>query len=84
MPSTVIRTAKQMGDAIRRHRRSLQLTQTDVVQRARLRQATLSALESGSEGAKLGTLFHVLAALDLELVLRPRSKASPDDITKIF
>jgi HTH-type transcriptional regulator / antitoxin HipB len=83
MPS-VIRTPKQLGDALRRHRTSLGLTQGQVGQGARLRQPTVSALESGSAGVKIETVFAVLAALDLELVLRPRTKASPGDIAKLF
>jgi HTH-type transcriptional regulator / antitoxin HipB len=83
MPS-VIRSPKQLGDAVRRHRRSLGVTQGQVGQEARLRQPTVSALESGSSGVKMETVFAVLAALDLELVMRPRTQASPDDIAKLF
>lgn len=83
MPS-VIRTPKQLGTAVRRRRTARELTQTEVAAQARTRQATISSLESGSAGARLGTLFDVLAALDLELVVRPRGKASPEDIAKVF
>jgi HTH-type transcriptional regulator / antitoxin HipB len=82
--SAVVRTPKQLGNALRRVRASWPLTQSELGQRARLRQPTISTLEAGSPGVKLDTLFAVLAALDLELVLRPRSKGSPDDITKLF
>ena len=49
-----------------------------------MRQATISALENSATNARLGTLFDTLAALNLELVVRPRSKGSTKDIEGIF
>jgi HTH-type transcriptional regulator/antitoxin HipB len=49
-----------------------------------LRQATISALENSATNARLGTLFDTLAALNLELVVRPRTKGSTKDIEGIF
>lgn len=80
----IARTAKQTGEAIRRRRKSLDLTQGDVSAKTGLRQPTVSALEVGEAGVKLGTLLDILTALDLELVIRPRTKASPQDIEDIF
>lgn len=80
----IARTAKQTGDAIRRRRKSLGLTQRDVSAKAGLRQPTVSALEAGEGGVKLSTLFDILSALGLELIIRPRSKTSAKDIEEIF
>lgn len=80
----IARTTKQIGDAIRRQRRKLGLNQTALGERTQLRQATISAVESGEPGTQIRTLCDVLAALDLELVVRPRSKAAPADIEDIF
>jgi HTH-type transcriptional regulator/antitoxin HipB len=80
----IARTPKQIGDAIRRQRRKLGLNQTALGERTRLRQATISAVENGEPGTQIRTLCDVLAALDLELVVRPRSKAAPADIEDIF
>lgn len=80
----IARTPKQVGDVLRRRRRQLGLSQTNVGERTSLRQATVSTVESGSAGTELGTLCNILAALDLELVVRPRSKAAPDEIEDIF
>jgi HTH-type transcriptional regulator / antitoxin HipB len=80
----IARTPKQIGDAIRRHRRKLGLNQTGVGNRTKLRQATISAVESGAPGSQLGTLCDILAALDLEFVIRPRTKATPTEIEDIF
>ena len=84
MNDQIARTSKQIGEAIRRRRKSLHLTQTDLGDRAKLRQATISDLESGEPGTQLRTLIDVLATLELELVIRPRSKASPSDIEAAF
>ena len=69
----IARTSKQIGAALRRRRRGMNLRQGDVGSRTNLRQATISALESGEPRTQLRTLIHVLAALDLELVIRERS-----------
>ncbi|WP_088348122.1 MULTISPECIES: helix-turn-helix domain-containing protein [Rhodomicrobium] len=80
----IARTPKQIGDAIRRRRRKLGLSQTALGKRVQIRQATVSAVESGEPGTQLRTLCDVLAALDLEFVVRPRSKAAPAEIEDIF
>ncbi len=72
----IARTSKQLGAALRRRRRHLGIRQGDVGSRRNLRQATISALENGEQGVQLRTLFNAMAALDLELVVRERSKAS--------
>jgi HTH-type transcriptional regulator/antitoxin HipB len=69
---------------VRRRRRSQDLTQKDLGDRTRLRQATISGLEGGEPGTQLRTLFSVIAALDLELVIRPRTKASNEKIEELF
>ena len=69
------RTPKQIGDALRRRRRTLGLNQTDLGEKTGMRQATISVVEAGAPGTQLSTLCDILAALDLELVVRPRTKA---------
>lgn len=70
----IARTSKQLGAALRRRRRSMGLRQGDIGSGTNLRQATISALENGEQGTRLRTVIRVLAALDLELVIRERSK----------
>jgi len=84
MVDQIARTPKQVGDAVRRHRRSQRLKQKDLGEKANLRQATISGLEAGEPGTRLRTLFDVLMALDMELVIRPRTKASTDRIEELF
>jgi HTH-type transcriptional regulator/antitoxin HipB len=81
---TIVRTAKQLGAALRRFRRQKNITQEGLGQLMHARQATVSKLESGESGTQLGVLTDALAALDLELVVRPRSKGSTEQIEDLF
>ena len=67
-----IRSAKQFGNAIQRIRKARALTQSQLSESAGLRQAGLSQIESGANGVRLFSLFKLLAALNLEIVLRKR------------
>ena len=78
----IARTPKQVGSAIRRRRRQTGLTQARLGEQTQLRQATISALESGEPGTQLRTLLDVMAALGLEIVIRERSTGP--DIEDVF
>lgn len=78
------RTPQQIGSTLRRFRRSLGLNQTQLGQKTGLRQATISAVEAGEPGTEVKTLCEILAGLELELVIRPRTKASTEDIEAAF
>ncbi len=69
---------------IRIARAILGWSQTELGEKTGLRQATVSTLETGQPGTALRTLCDVMAALDLELVVRLRTKAAPDRIEDIF
>lgn len=73
-----VRRPPEIGAVLRRYRREMKLSQQVVADRAGIRQATVSAIEAGEEGVSLKTLALVLAALDLELVIRPRSEPNAD------
>lgn len=79
----IARTARQVGVAVRRRRRALGWSQSDLGSKAGLRQATISTLESGESGTRLRTLVDVMAALELEMVIQDRSKA-PKSIEELF
>lgn len=81
---TIVRTVKQAGEAIRRARRQQNLTQTDLGGLMGVRQATVSKLESGEPATQLRILMDALAALELELVVRPRTTAESSDIEDLF
>lgn len=81
-PKNAIRNSIDLGAALERIRRTKELTQKEVGQQAVVKQALISTLESGAAGTRLSTLFKVLAALNLEIVLRPRRKSNwtPEDM----
>jgi HTH-type transcriptional regulator/antitoxin HipB len=79
----IARTAKQIGAALRRRRRSIPLSQTELGRRTGLRQATISTLENGGPGVELRTLVNVMTTLGLEMVIRERTKAS-ENIEDVF
>lgn len=76
----IVRTQQQLGAALRRIRRQRRLTQTDLASLANLRQATLSEIEEGKETARIDKILALITALDLEIVVRPRTSASPTRI----
>lgn len=80
---TALRTQSQLGTELRRYRKRKNLTQDDLSRLISKRQATISSLESAGSGT-LDTLFAVLSALNVELVLRPRTKGDRAKIGDIF
>jgi len=78
-----LRTQNQLGAELRRYRKKKNLTQDDLSRLISKRQATISSLESDGRGT-LETLFAVLSALDVELVLRSRSRGDRAKIGNIF
>jgi HTH-type transcriptional regulator / antitoxin HipB len=84
MTQHIARTEKQLGAILRRARKQAGLTQAGLGKQIHLRQGTVSRLEAGAPAIQLRTLMEALAALNLELVIRTRSKASATDIEGIF
>jgi len=84
MNDQIARTPKQVGETVRRRRRAQGLKQKELGDKTNLRQATISGLEAGESGTQLRTLFDVLTALNMELVIRPRTKASNEKIEELF
>lgn len=84
MTDQIARNEKQLGAILRRVRKQARLTQGALGDNIHLRQGTVSRLEAGEPAVQLRTLMAALSALDLELVVRPRSKASAADIENLF
>ncbi|MEE9321515.1 MAG: helix-turn-helix domain-containing protein [Granulosicoccus sp.] len=78
------RTPKQIGSILYRQRDLAELSQHELGNKAGLRQATVSKIESGSPTTRIQTICALLAALDLELQIVPRRKGSADNIEDIF
>lgn len=82
--SDLTRTPAQIGNSVRRARKALGWSQTELGHRAGLRQETISLIETGNPAARIDTLLAVIAALDLEFRLAPRSKGTPSSIEDAF
>jgi HTH-type transcriptional regulator / antitoxin HipB len=78
------RTPVQLGNALRRFRGLRGLSQAKLASLTGLRQATVSQIENGSGATRLETIIGILAALDLELTVAPRTKGSSQDIEALF
>ncbi len=79
----IARTPLQLANWIRERRRKLGLSQVQLAAKIGVRQRTLSDIEN-ARSARLDTLLRILAVLDLELVVRERTKSSANDIEAIF
>ena len=84
MSEHVTRSEKQLGETLRRVRKQRGFTQAELGEKIHMRQATISKLEGGSSASRLHTLMASLAALDLELVVRPRRRNARDEIEVLF
>lgn len=84
MDELIARSERQLGAILRRQRKQAGLTQTELGEKVHLRQATISKLEDGAPATQLRTLMAALSILDLELVVRPRSKSTSDEIEELF
>lgn len=67
-----VRTPSQLGPILRSRRRQRAATQKDAGAHSGLKQATVSAVETDAARTSVETLFKLLSALDLELVLREK------------
>ncbi len=84
MTEQIARTEKQLGAILRRARKQARLSQASLGEQTGLRQGTVSRLEAGEPAIQLRTLMEALSALQLELVVRPRSRSSAADLEDLF
>jgi len=69
---------RSLGNAIRRQRKAKGLSQQQTGELFKIEQSTVSSIERGAAGTRLETLFRMLAALELELVIRTKREDSPE------
>lgn len=67
----VATTPQMLAHAVKEYRNLQKKSQTEV---ANTKQATISVFENDPTGTKIETLFNILMALELELVVQPRPK----------
>jgi len=77
MDDYTIRTPQQLGAVLQGYRKTQQLTQAQVGARVGLPQKEISKLELNPTNTSLARVFKLLAALDLELVVRARDQKAP-------
>lgn len=65
-------TPEQLAAVLRGRRQSLALTQRATGAQVGLLQKTVSALETDPAGSSIASLYKLLSALQLDLVLEPR------------
>lgn len=82
--SDLARDPKQIGNLVRRARKKHALSQKQLGEKAGLRQETVSLIETGNPSTRIETLLAVLASLDLEFQIAPRSQGWDRDIEDHF
>jgi len=73
-----ILSPESLGAALRKERKKKGLSQTTVGKSVGIDQPTMTRVEKGNPGTELGTVFRLLAALDLELVIQSRQRSTDD------
>lgn len=68
----LVYSPKSLGNALQRQRKAKRLSQKKAGATFRLEQSTISNIENGGPGTRIETLFRVLAALDLEMIIRDK------------
>lgn len=79
-----IRSAEQLGNAIKRFRKLQNISQIELAKKAGVTQKTISKIESDCSKTTLTTLLLVLASLELDLAVSERLKNSPNDLEGLF
>ena len=74
-----IRSPKELALLVINQRKKLSLSQAAVGMRVGLKQKTISAFENKPEGTKLGTLFQILSAVNLDVKLLQKDAVSEAD-----
>lgn len=69
-----ISSPEVLGQTLRAERKNKGMSQKVVGHSVGMEQHTISKVEKGNPGTELNTLFRLLAALDLELIIQPRQK----------
>lgn len=66
---------QSLGEALRAARKKKGMSQLEVGKSVGIDQPSMSKIERGESSARVDTLFRLLAALEMELVIQPRQKS---------
>lgn len=72
-----VTTVAQVAELLRKRRKARSLSQTELASKLGLSQERLSALENDMSGLTLERLISLANLLDLELVIRDRTRKQP-------
>ena len=76
-----IKTAEQLGVAIKRLRKSKSMSQSDLAKMMNMRQPTISSIESGK--GTLDSLFKIIQALQINLIASNQDQATINESHQI-
>ena len=68
----IARTPQQLASILKSWRARHKLTQHDIAAKVGIKQSTVSVIEADASHAQVDTLYKLLSALGVELVLRER------------
>lgn len=80
----VIRDTRQLGAALQRERKRQGMTQTQLAEKAGVRQQTVSGVEGGKPRSELQVIFDIMAALGLEMSLQARGSRKTPGLDELF
>jgi HTH-type transcriptional regulator/antitoxin HipB len=72
MDDLLIQLPSQLGPHLRSLRRNRGMTQRDLAKRLGVTQARIAAIEANPAAVSIGQLMAILAALNVDIALRPR------------
>jgi HTH-type transcriptional regulator/antitoxin HipB len=72
----IVQNPKLLGTALRRFRRIKKLNQSQVGKEFCIDQTTISSIENGAPGTRIETIFRLLAAMGLEIIIRDKVQMS--------
>ena len=72
-----VRSAGELGQLARAHRKNLHLTLETIAGLGKLSPRFLSEFERGKETAEIGKIVKALRTIGLEIIIQPRGGATP-------
>lgn len=70
----IVNNPNDLANYIRSQREDSRQSQSDIADAVGIKQTTVSSFELKPNGTKLETLFRLLAAMELEIDIRPRNE----------
>lgn len=74
---TLLVSSKNMGAVLRDLRRQQGVTQAELGKRVGLDQKKVSLLENGNPNCRIDSLFRLLSALGVGLIVQPKTELKP-------